>query len=77
MLLNTELDIVSTDIPRYSAGHIDHEWTSWACIDVLFPFLERKYAEFRKSDLSNRGQSDEKKGDSTEESNKNNVDNEK
>lgn len=47
--LNTELDHSSSDIPCYSAGHTKHEWTSWACIDALFPFLEEKYAELSKT----------------------------
>lgn len=41
--LNTELDSGPSDIPAFSAGHIKHEWTSWACMEVLFPFLEEKY----------------------------------
>lgn len=47
--LNTNLETRSSDIPCYSAGHTKHEWTSWACIDVLFPFLEEKYEEFVKN----------------------------
>lgn len=45
---NEALDTRSTDIPCYSAGHTKHEWTSWACIDALFPFLEEKYDGFLK-----------------------------
>lgn len=30
-------------IPEFSAGHARHEWTSWACIEPLFEFLEAKY----------------------------------
>lgn len=40
------MDDSTNDIPRYSAGHADHEWTSWACIDAMFPYLEEKYAKF-------------------------------
>lgn len=47
--MNQELDRRSKDIPCYSAGHTKHEWTSWACIDALFPFIEEKYEEFMKS----------------------------
>lgn len=49
----------SEDIPCYSAGHTKHEWTSWACIDALFPYLEEKYAEFVKDGQSDESQSDE------------------
>jgi len=36
----------SSDIPRFSAGHNDHKWTSWAAIDAVFPYLEEKYTQF-------------------------------
>lgn len=57
--LGTRLDTRSTDISCYSAGHTKHEWTSWACIDVLFPYLEEKYEEFGKDDQSDEDESDE------------------
>lgn len=41
--LNTELSSGVSDIPAFSAGHTEHEWTSWACMEVLFPFLEEQY----------------------------------
>lgn len=44
--LNQKLD--DDSIPCYSAGHTKHEWTSWACMDALFPFLEEQYSNFRK-----------------------------
>lgn len=47
--MNEELDTRSKDVPCYSAGHTKHEWTSWACIDALFPFIEEKYEDFMKS----------------------------
>lgn len=59
--LNTKLSNSLTDIPCYSAGHTKHEWTSWACIDALFPFLEEKYAEFSNDDQSD--ESDQEKHD--------------
>lgn len=31
------------DIPKYSAGHTKHEWTSYTSIEPLFEFLEEKY----------------------------------
>lgn len=42
--LDTELE-TSRDIPCYSAGHTKHEWTSWACIEALFKFIETKYKQ--------------------------------
>lgn len=50
-LLNTELESSSSDIPLRSAGHTKHEWTSWACIDALFTFLEEKYNKFQHDEL--------------------------
>lgn len=47
--MNEKLGSRSGDIPCYSAGHTKHEWTSWACIDALFPFIEEKYEDFLKS----------------------------
>ncbi|XP_031635327.1 FAM172 family protein homolog CG10038 isoform X2 [Contarinia nasturtii] len=47
--LGTALYSSSSDIPSFSAGHNKHEWTSWACMEELFPFLERKYKEFAAS----------------------------
>ncbi|KAG4073413.1 hypothetical protein HA402_007669 [Bradysia odoriphaga] len=34
------------DVQRLSAGHKEHEWTSWSAIDVLFEFLEERYKNF-------------------------------
>lgn len=47
--LDTELDTRSSDIPCFSAGHTKHEWTSWACMEVMFPYLEEEYRYFLKS----------------------------
>lgn len=44
--LNTELESGTSDIPAFSAGHTKHEWTSWACMEVLFPFLEERYRDW-------------------------------
>lgn len=41
--LSTEKD---GDIQRFSAGHVKHEFTSWACMDALFEFFEDKYSTF-------------------------------
>ncbi|KAJ6635052.1 FAM172 family protein like [Pseudolycoriella hygida] len=34
------------DVQRVSAGHREHEWTSWSAMEVLFEYLEYKYKEF-------------------------------
>jgi len=44
--LSTELKHRSNNIPRFSAGHKIHKWTSWAAIDAVFPYLEEKYTQF-------------------------------
>lgn len=49
--LDTELETSSGDIPLRSAGHTKHEWTSWACIDALFKFLEENYTRFQRDEL--------------------------
>lgn len=33
----------SSSVGQYSAGHVKHEWTSWACIEPLFAFLGEQY----------------------------------
>lgn len=43
--MGTDLKYGNGDIPSFSAGHTKHEWTSWACMEALFPFLEEKYEE--------------------------------
>lgn len=48
--LDTPLRSGAGDVPRRSAGHTKHEWTSWACIDALFAFLEDNYNKFRSND---------------------------
>lgn len=40
--LDTPQRSVDGDAARRSAGHKQHEWTSWSCIDSVFPFLESK-----------------------------------
>lgn len=72
--LNTNLDNRSSDIPCFSAGHTKHEWTSWACIDALFPYLEEKYAEFGKDDQSDDGQSDDQNDADKEKANEEKAD---
>lgn len=37
-------------IKRVSAGHPKHEYTSWACIDSLFDFVDEKYELFTKKE---------------------------
>lgn len=48
--LDTPLKSAASDVPRRSAGHTKHEWTSWACIDALFAFLEENFNTFRSND---------------------------
>lgn len=45
--LNT---ILSEDngMPERSAGHKKHEWTSYAAIDAVFPYLEELYEKSTK-----------------------------
>lgn len=38
-------------VPLLSAGHQQHEYTSWSSIDVLFEFLEKQY---RDGEVGNR-----------------------
>lgn len=35
------------DMPRVSAGHPEHEYTSSSCIDALFEFLKKRYENER------------------------------
>lgn len=49
--LNTPLKLWPNDLPRRSAGHTKHEWTSWACIDPLFEFLEENYNSHHTDEL--------------------------
>lgn len=51
--LNTDLKLSEIDVPCFSAGHTKHEWTSWASIDAVFPFLEEKYIEYQKYKSTN------------------------
>lgn len=46
--LDTTLTISKRDLPRYSAGHIKHEMTSYSCMDALFKFFEERYEQFKK-----------------------------
>lgn len=52
--LNEQLSEKGADIPRYSAGHVKHEWTSYSCRDALFEFLEEKYGEFLGGNASKK-----------------------
>lgn len=38
------------DVPRYSAGHIKHEFTSWSCQTALFEFFEKQHDAFGTAD---------------------------
>lgn len=40
------------DIKRVSAGHPKHEFTSWACIESLFEFVDKKYEAFANAATS-------------------------
>lgn len=66
--LDTELDTRSSDIPCFSAGHTKHEWTSWACMEVLFPYLEEEYRYFLESKGKVAESSKEDRKDVTEKS---------
>lgn len=55
--LDTTLTISRQDLPRYSAGHIKHEMTSYSCMDALFKFFEQRYEQFK----SGEGGTDSKK----------------
>ncbi|XP_058452110.1 FAM172 family protein homolog CG10038 isoform X2 [Malaya genurostris] len=48
--LDTTLTISKQDLPRYSAGHIKHEMTSYSCMDALFKFFEERYEQFKVTD---------------------------
>ncbi|XP_001652331.2 UPF0528 protein CG10038 isoform X2 [Aedes aegypti] len=52
--LDTTLTISKRDLPRYSAGHIKHEMTSYSCMDALFKFFEQRYEQF-KGDADSSG----------------------
>lgn len=52
--LNEKISDGCGDLPRYSAGHVKHEFTSFSCKDVLFDFLEEKYSEFLERDSSKK-----------------------
>jgi len=34
------------DVQRLSAGHSEHEYTSWSAMKVVFEFIEKQYQEF-------------------------------
>lgn len=45
--LNTPLVVdYQREVPRYSAGHIKHEFTSWSCQTALFDFFEKQHDAF-------------------------------
>lgn len=52
--LDTTLTVSKRDLPRYSAGHIKHEMTSYSCMDALFKFVEQRYEQF-KADADSSG----------------------
>ncbi|GAB0088646.1 FAM172 family protein homolog CG10038 [Sergentomyia squamirostris] len=37
-----------SDVPHYSAGHMQHEWTSYAAMSAVFDFISRRYDDFIK-----------------------------
>lgn len=47
--LGHELRSHEDDIKRVSAGHPKHEYTSWACIEALFKFIDGKYHELEEN----------------------------
>ncbi|XP_037083180.1 cotranscriptional regulator FAM172A homolog [Pollicipes pollicipes] len=40
--LDTALRSADGDAARRSAGHQQHEWTSWSCLEAVMPFLEER-----------------------------------
>nr|CAD7463057.1 unnamed protein product [Timema tahoe] len=42
--LDTPVKAPANEITRVSAGHIQHEMTSWSCMESLFTFLQERYA---------------------------------
>uniref|UniRef100_A0A1B0GIA4 Arb2 domain-containing protein n=1 Tax=Lutzomyia longipalpis TaxID=7200 RepID=A0A1B0GIA4_LUTLO len=41
----------SNDIPHYSAGHTQHEWTSYSCMSALFDFFTERLDIFTKRQM--------------------------
>jgi hypothetical protein len=46
------------DIPRVSAGHHQHEYTSFSCIDSVFKFLEQKYNDLKQNPAAKKQKTD-------------------
>ena len=46
----------ANDIPRYSAGHEKHEWTSWSAMKEIFKDMEKagKEAIVKDEDLNEK-----------------------
>lgn len=42
------------DVQRFSAGHPEHEWTSFSAMTVLFEFFEKQYQEFIESEPTSK-----------------------
>nr|CAD7258005.1 unnamed protein product [Timema shepardi] len=42
--LDAPVKAPADEITRVSAGHIQHEMTSWSCMESLFTFLQERYA---------------------------------
>ena len=40
MFAGVEMDSSRDAVPRVSAGHGEHEWTSWAAFDHIFASLK-------------------------------------
>lgn len=56
----------SGDMPRVSAGHQKHEMTSYACMEALFEFVQKRYNEERGGG-SGSGSPEQKKPKNDEE----------
>ncbi|XP_059612354.1 FAM172 family protein homolog CG10038 isoform X2 [Phlebotomus argentipes] len=37
------------DVPHYSAGHMQHEWTSHTCMSALFDFFRERHEAFQRA----------------------------
>jgi len=42
------------DVKRLSAGHTEHEWTSWSAMEVLFEFFEKNYRKFLENEPTSK-----------------------
>ena len=51
----------SKDIPRFSAGHEKHEWTSWSAMEEIFKDMEKAGKEKHGKEDEDTNNQDEKK----------------